>query len=155
MCTPILLLFAHAYYAFCLQIAIRHECRHHPSILTRNAYYRRANNKRIGACIQDRIYLNRCAPFLDVSLWNIVKTFLNGYVMNRNANQCIYSMGVDNSLLLWQCKGQSTIIIIFTYDNSYHNFPTPSPPPLTISSSFLDKNEIEKETHLDVIQVIW
>ncbi len=34
-----------------------------------NAYYARANNKRIGVRIQDRIYLNRCTPFLDVSLW--------------------------------------------------------------------------------------
>ncbi len=27
-------------------------------------------DKRIGVRIQDRIYLNRCTPFLDVSLWN-------------------------------------------------------------------------------------
>ena len=37
--------------------------------LNRNAYYAWANNRRIGVCIQDRIYLNRCTPFLDVSLW--------------------------------------------------------------------------------------
>ena len=37
--------------------------------LNRNAYYTWANSKRIGICIQDRIYLNRCTSFLDVSLW--------------------------------------------------------------------------------------
>ncbi len=33
-------------------------------------------------------------------------------------------------------KGPSTIIIVYFYDNSYHNSLTPSPPPLTIVSSF-------------------
>ncbi len=33
--------------------------------------YAWANNKRIGVRIQDRKYLNRCTPFLDVSLWYI------------------------------------------------------------------------------------
>ncbi len=43
MRTPILLLFAHAYYAFCLQIAISTECGHQGVRihvhLNRNAYY--------------------------------------------------------------------------------------------------------------------
>ncbi len=34
-----------------------------------NAYYAWADNKRIGVPIRDRKYLNRCTPFLDVSLW--------------------------------------------------------------------------------------
>ena len=38
--------------------------------LNRNAYYGWAD-KRIGVCIRDRKYLNRCTPFLiNVSLWN-------------------------------------------------------------------------------------
>ncbi len=73
MRTPILLVFAHAYHAFCLQIEIRPECERHgvhiQVHLHRNAYYAWANNKRMGVHIQDRIYLNRCTPFLDVSLW--------------------------------------------------------------------------------------
>ncbi len=71
--TPILLLFAHAYYAFCLQIAISTECGHQGVRihvhLNRNVYYAWENNKRIGVRIQDSIYLNRCTPFLNVSLW--------------------------------------------------------------------------------------
>ncbi len=72
MRTPILLLFDHAYYAFCLQNAISTETgpqgvRIHVH-LNRNAYYAGANNKRIGVRIQD-LNINRCTPFLDVSLW--------------------------------------------------------------------------------------
>ncbi len=42
--------------------------------------------------------------------------------------------------------------IIFTYDNSYHNFPTPFPYDIII---ILHKTEIEKKINLDAIQVIW
>ena len=71
MRTPILL-FAIMHFVSKLQLDLNAETKVYPPIqvhLKKNAYYAQANNKRIGVRIMDRIYLNRCMPFLDVSLW--------------------------------------------------------------------------------------
>ncbi len=64
MCTPILLLTAHA---SCLEIAIRPACIHGGVCmevhLNRTTYYAWANNKTIGVHIEKRKYLYWCTPW--------------------------------------------------------------------------------------------